>query len=74
MHYASVQSVQLSVHKIFTVVKTKIELDSHADTFVVGDLCIVICDHNRAVDIFRFDPKAGSKHDPVVDAKQTQEY
>ena len=59
---ASVQTVNLSAHNSLIVVKTKIELDSHADTCVVGDYCLVIHDHKRPVNVFGYNPKAGSKH------------
>ena len=39
VHYASLQSVQLSAQKSIKVIETKIQLDSHADTCVVGDQC-----------------------------------
>ena len=44
---ASVQTIHLSTHISLVVVKPKIELDSHADTCVVGDHCVIVHDHNR---------------------------
>ena len=41
--------------------QSKIELDSHSDTCVVGDQCLVVHDHNRPVNVYGRDPKAGSK-------------
>ena len=46
------QTVQLHAQKNITVVKTKIELDSNRDTFVVDDQCLVIHDHNRPVNVY----------------------
>ena len=65
---ASVQTVQLSGQKSLTAVKTKKESDSHADVCVVGDHCLVEHDHNRTVNVFGYDPKAGSKHACIVNA------
>ena len=44
------------------VVKTKIELDWHADSCVISGQCLVIHDHNRPVNVFGYDPRVGSKH------------
>ena len=49
--YASVQIVHLSAHRSIAVVKTKIELDSHANTCVVGDHCLIVNDHIRPVNV-----------------------
>ena len=48
----SVQTVQLCAQKSLTVVKTKMELDLHADTC---DQCL---DHYRPVNIYGYDPNA----------------
>ena len=45
-------TVHLSAHNSLVVVETKLELDLNADTCVVGDNCLVIYDHNRAVNVF----------------------
>ena len=37
--------------------KPKVEIDSHADTFVVGDNCLIIYDYNRLVNVYSYDPK-----------------
>ena len=37
--------------------KPKEELDSHADTCVVGDNCLVIQDHNRPFYVYSYDAK-----------------
>ena len=46
------ERVQLGAHKSIAVVKTKMEMDLHEDTCVVGDHCIIIHDHNRPVNVF----------------------
>ena len=63
----SVQTVKLCAQDSLTVVKAKITLDSHADTCIVGDHCLEVHDHNRPVNVFGYDCKAGSKHACVVD-------
>ena len=52
----SVQTVQLSAQKSITVIKTKIVLDFHEDTYEVGDHCLIIHDHNKLMNVFGFDP------------------
>ena len=64
----SVQTVQLCVQNSLAVVKTKMELDSHADTCVVGDHCLVVHDHNIPVNVFEYNPKAGSRLACIVNA------
>ena len=44
------------------------ELDSHANTCVVGDHGVIIHDHNRIVNVYRYDTKAGSKCFYIVNA------
>ena len=60
------QTVHLSAHTSIAVVKIKIELDSHADTCDVGEDCLIVQDHNRPVNVYGYDPKAGSKHACIV--------
>ena len=48
--------------------KPKVELDSHADTCVVGDNCLVIHDHNKPVNVYSYDPKDGHRSAKKVDA------
>ena len=64
----SFQTVKLSAHNSLTAVKTKIEQDSHVDTHVVGNKCLVQHDHKRPVNVFRYYPKAESKHVHIVNA------
>ena len=49
--------MQLGAQKIFLVVNTKIEMDWHTDTCLVGDQCLVINHNNRPENVFGFDPK-----------------
>ena len=56
--WVGVGIVQLSAQNSLIVDKTKIELDSHADTFIVGDHCLVLDDntivqsYNRPDNVF----------------------
>ena len=48
---------------------SRTELDSHADTCVVGDNALIIHEHNRTVDVVGYEGSAGrSKRLKVVDA------
>ena len=68
----SVWTVHLSAHTSIAVVETKIELDTHAGTCVVGEHCLIVHDHNRPVNVYGYvygyNPKAGSKDACIVDA------
>ena len=48
--------------------KPKVELDSHADTCVVGDNCLAIHDQNRTVNVYNYDPKDGHRRAKTVNA------
>ena len=48
--------------------KTNVELDSDADTCVVGDNCLVIHNCNRPVHVYSYDPKDGHRRAKTVDA------
>ena len=48
--------------------KSKVELDSHADKCVVGDIYLVIHDHNKPVNVYNYDPKNGHRSAKIVDA------
>ena len=37
--------------------KPKEELVSYAETCVIGDICLVIHDHNRPINVYSYDPK-----------------
>ena len=41
--------------------KPEVKLDSHADTYMVRDNCLVTHDHNRLVDVYSYDPKDGHR-------------
>ena len=58
----SVWKDHFSAHNSLAVVETKIELDSHADTYVVHDHCLLVHDHNRPLKAFGYNPKAGLRH------------
>ena len=46
--------------------KPKAELDSHTDMCVVNDSCLLICDHNKAVN--SYNRKDGHRSAKTVDA------
>ena len=48
--------------------KPKVELDSHTETCVVGDNCLVIHDHNRPVNVYSYNPEDGHRSAKTVDA------
>ena len=62
------QTVCESAQNIFAVVETKIELDSHVDTCVTCDFCIIVHDYNRPVNVFGYNSKAGLRHTCIVNA------
>eukprot|EP00970_Alexandrium_tamarense_P014828 scaffold4423_cov144-Alexandrium_tamarense.AAC.2 len=57
---ASLRSVRLNVSIMSTssVTCLKSELDSHADTCVVGKHALVVHEHNKMVNVFSYDPKS----------------
>ena len=67
----SVQAVHLIAHTSLAVVKTKIKLDSHADTCVICNHCLIVHDLSRPINVYGYGPKAGSKHAHIVDAAFT---
>ena len=44
-----------------SIYENTLELDSHADTCVLGRDCLIILDHNRPVQVHTFDPSLGSQ-------------
>ena len=48
--------------------KLKVELDSHANTYVFGDDCLINHEHNRPVNVYSYDPKDGNRNAKTVDA------
>ena len=47
--------------------KPKVELDSHADKYLVVDICLVLHDHNRPVIVYSY-KKDGHRSAKTVDA------
>ena len=61
-HLTPLCTVQIMVaHASVASSKPKVELDLHADTFVVGNNCLVVYDHNRPVNIYNYDKKNGHR-------------
>ena len=54
-------------HALIVSSKPKVELDSLADMYVVGDNCLVIHDHNKPVDVYSYNPKDGHRSAKAVD-------
>ena len=48
--------------------KPKEVIDSHADTCVVGDNCLVTHNHSRPFNVYSYDPKDGHRSAMTVDA------
>ena len=48
--------------------KIHVELDSHADTSVVGSNVLVVHDHERYVDVYGYNSKSRHKNITTVDA------
>ena len=47
---------------------SKVELDLHADMYVLGDNCLVIQDHNGQVNVYSYDSRDGHRSANTVDA------
>ena len=47
---------------------SKVELDSHADTCVVGDNALIVHDLGRPVIVYSYHPEDGGKQARTVDA------
>ena len=56
-------------HASVASITPKVELDSLADMCVVGDNCFTIHDHNRPLNVYRYDPKDGHRSAKTVDAR-----
>ena len=68
-HIKPLSTIQVIVaHASVVSSKPKIEFDSHADTCVVGDNCLVIHDHNRPETVYSYDPKDGQRSTKTVHA------
>ena len=50
--------------------KPKAELDSHADTYVVGDNYLVIHGHNKPVNLYSYNPNGDHRSAKMVDATE----
>ena len=48
-------------HASVAISNPKVELESHADTCVVGDNCLVIHNYNWQVNAYSYDPKDGHR-------------
>ena len=55
----AVASSQTKITPDLTDTQTTLDLDSHADTCVLGRNCLIILDHNRPVQVHSFDPSLG---------------
>ena len=67
-HLKPLSSVEVMVaHASVVSSKFKVELDSHADTCVVVDNCLVFHGHNRPVNVYSYDPKDGHRSVKTVD-------
>ena len=68
-HVSSLRTVRVDPTRTVTNLTTKInthgmttlELDSHADTCVLGKDCLVILDYERPVQVVGYDPALGAK-------------
>ena len=58
----------LALTLVLQFFETKIELDSHAATCVVGDHCLILHDHNIPLTFYGYDPKTGLMYGCVVNA------
>jgi len=65
---APVHSVRIGSSWSMPINEVRVELDSHADTCIVGRNCLVVNDHCRPVNVYGFDPSDGSKSARIVDA------
>ena len=58
----------MMAHTSVSSSKHKVELDSHVETYVVGDTCWVIHDHDKPFNVYSYDPKNGHKCAKTVHA------
>ena len=56
----------MTAHASVASSKPKVELDSHSETCVVVDNCLVAHDHNRLVNIYTYYPKDGYRSAKTV--------
>ena len=57
----------MAAHTSVESSKPKVELDSHANTCVVGINCSVNHDHNEPVNVYSYDSKDGHRSAKTVD-------
>ena len=58
----------MMVHASVASSKSKVELDSHAGMYAVGDYCLVIHDNNRPANVYSYNPKDGHRSANTVKA------
>ena len=64
-------TVQVTVaHASVASSKPNVELDSHADTCVVGDNCLVVNDLNKPVNVYSYDPKDSHRSAKTINASE----
>ena len=68
MTLKSITSVEIQELSTANDYHSRVELDSHADTCVVGKNAMVIHDHRRRVSVTGYDPKAGSSLYRIISA------
>ena len=68
MSSTSVQRFQLRAQRSLSVIENNSKLDLHADACVVDDQYLVVYYHNRPLNVYGHDPKAGLKHVHIVNA------
>ena len=73
MTLKSITSVKIQELSTANDYHSRVELDRHSDTCVIGKNAMVIHDHRRRVSVTGYDPKAGSNLYRIVSAAQTGE-
>ena len=68
MTLKSITSVKIKEISTANDNQSRVELDSHADTCVIGMNAMIIHDHRRRVSVTGYDPKAGSNLYRIVSA------
>ena len=68
MTLKSVTSIKINEISTVNGNHSRVELDSHADTCVIGKNAMIIYDHRRRVSVTGYDPKAGSNLYRIVSA------
>ena len=65
---STIRTVNTTCSQSNSHIRILVELDSHADTCVVGSNVLVVHDHERYVDVYGFDQAARHKNASTVDA------